>query len=250
MLVILASWSGLIVESATTCRISSINGAQGTIVSMSQTKTNVKKIKNKGWLRRHANVDTKKDIVQASGALFARHGFAGTSVVDIANSVGIKDASIYNHFKSKQEILHAFLVQILENLLEDCTNSLDKVQKRSAKEQLTVFVKAHVNFLVQNLEVTPMVDAYTYRSVKVLSEEQSESLASYERKVFNLLKDVLSRGLDQGEFKIDDLTVTAFAILGSIEHLVYWYRPGGRLSKSALQDKLADFALISVSAAE
>jgi AcrR family transcriptional regulator len=217
---------------------------------MDQTRNKTRKIRNKGWLRRHANVDTKQDIVRASGALFARHGYAGTSVVDIANSVGIKDASIYNHFKSKQEILYAFLVQIHEGLLEECSNALEKAHGQPAKQQLLVFVEALVSYLVDNIEVTPMVDAFTYRSVKVLSEEQTASLSQYERQVFELLRSVLTEGVEQGDFSVDDITITAFAILGGIEHLVYWYRPGGRLSKVAIQKQLADFATIAVRASQ
>ena len=210
-----------------------------------KTKRN---IKNKGWLRRHANVDTKKDILKASGALFARQGFYATSVVNIASAVGIKDASIYNHFKSKQEILYAFLCEVLGSLVDECSTALAIVKNQSASKKLRTFVEAHVSFQVDNLEVTPMVDAYTYQSIKVLTNEQYSGLVQYERTIFNLLKSILQEGVEENEFEIDDLTVTLFAILGSIEHLVYWYDPAGRLSKKSLQKKLADHAMLAVKA--
>lgn len=213
---------------------------------MARAKKKTKKIKNKGWQRRHANIDTKKEILEASGLLFGRQGYDGTSVVDIARIVGIKDASIYNHFESKQEILYAFLCQILDGLVIECTTAVEKVSQRSGSQKLRKFVEAHVGFLVNNLEVTPMVDAYTYRSVKIMSDEQSKNLTQYERTIFDLLKDILQEGVEQGEFEIDDRTVTIFSILGSIEHLVYWYNRDGRLSKRSLQKKLADAAMLAV----
>lgn len=48
---------------------------------------------------------TKEKIIDESLTLFSTKGFKGTSVKNIADAVGIKDASLYKHFKSKQEIL-------------------------------------------------------------------------------------------------------------------------------------------------
>ena len=45
---------------------------------------------------------TKEKITEAALTLFAEKGYKGTSVKNIADAVGIKDASLYNHFKSKQ----------------------------------------------------------------------------------------------------------------------------------------------------
>jgi AcrR family transcriptional regulator len=215
---------------------------------MARTVKQLKKIKNKGWLRRHANIDTKREILNVAGSLFARQGYEKTSVVDIANSVGIKDASIYNHFKSKQEILYEFVRQVLIDLVDDCEKTMATTRDLGPKEKLRVFVEAHTGFLVNNLEVTPIVDAYTYRTVKLLSEEQSRELVKLERSIFLMLRTILQEGIEQKAFKIDDLTVTLFAILGSIEHLVYWYRSGGRLSKASIQTKLSNLALVTVQA--
>lgn len=55
---------------------------------------------------------TKERIVDEALTLFSSKGFKGTSVKNIADAVGIKDASLYKHFASKQEILDT----IMENL--------------------------------------------------------------------------------------------------------------------------------------
>lgn len=49
--------------------------------------------------------ETKKKIITVSLELFSKQGFKGTSIRQIANEVGIKGSSIYNHFKGKDEIL-------------------------------------------------------------------------------------------------------------------------------------------------
>lgn len=47
---------------------------------------------------------TKEKIIVNSLRLFADKGFDGVSVRDISSSVGIKESSLYNHFKNKQDI--------------------------------------------------------------------------------------------------------------------------------------------------
>lgn len=47
---------------------------------------------------------TKERIIEEALTLFAEKGYQGTSVKNIADAVGIKDSSLYKHFKSKKEI--------------------------------------------------------------------------------------------------------------------------------------------------
>lgn len=53
--------------------------------------------------------NTKQIILEEALSLFAVHGYDGVSVKDIANAVGIKDSSLYKHYKSKQEIFKTLL---------------------------------------------------------------------------------------------------------------------------------------------
>ena len=59
---------------------------------------------------------TKERITEEALTLFAEKGYKGTSVKNIADAVGIKDASLYNHFKSKQEIFDSIVELILEHI--------------------------------------------------------------------------------------------------------------------------------------
>lgn len=55
---------------------------------------------------------TKERISYEALSLFAVKGYKGTSVKNIANAVGIKDSSLYKHYKSKQEILDTIMSDI------------------------------------------------------------------------------------------------------------------------------------------
>ena len=53
------------------------------------------------------NINTKTQIFNTALRLFAENGYENVTVRDIANKVGIKAASIYNHYESKEQILEA-----------------------------------------------------------------------------------------------------------------------------------------------
>ena len=54
-------------------------------------------------------MNNKEKIFLVSIDLFSRYGYGGVSIRQIATNVGIKESSIYNHYKSKESILDAIL---------------------------------------------------------------------------------------------------------------------------------------------
>ena len=58
--------------------------------------------------------NTKQEILEASLELFSVQGFEATSISQIAGAVGIRKASLYSHFESKQAILDALVKDVLE----------------------------------------------------------------------------------------------------------------------------------------
>ncbi|MDT3425895.1 AcrR family transcriptional regulator [Paenibacillus forsythiae] len=72
---------------------------------------------------------TRNQILDAARELFAKHGYAGTSIADVANQVGTSKAGVYYHFRSKEEILDAILDQPIL--------SLSKLVERAAVEHLS-----------------------------------------------------------------------------------------------------------------
>lgn len=58
--------------------------------------------------------NTKKEIIEAALELFSVQGFEATSISQIASAVGIRKASLYSHFESKQAILDELVKEVLE----------------------------------------------------------------------------------------------------------------------------------------
>lgn len=67
--------------------------------------------------------NAKQRIMAEAMALFATKGYAATTMKDIAAAVGIKDASIYNHFKSKRDLFEAIVETELAYLAETLRDS-------------------------------------------------------------------------------------------------------------------------------
>ena len=62
--------------------------------------------------------NTKQGILEVSLDLFSVQGFEATSISQIASAVGIRKASLYSHFESKQAILDALVKDVLEQYAE------------------------------------------------------------------------------------------------------------------------------------
>lgn len=54
-------------------------------------------------------VDTKERIIETALDLFSKKGFEAVSVRDISGKIGIKESSLYYHFKNKQEIFEVIV---------------------------------------------------------------------------------------------------------------------------------------------
>lgn len=60
----------------------------------------------------------RREIVDAAIRLFAYKGYSSTTVNDILESVGIAKGTFYHHFKSKEEVMRAVVLQIVEQNME------------------------------------------------------------------------------------------------------------------------------------
>jgi AcrR family transcriptional regulator len=74
-------------------------------------------------------VETKQKIFEAAVDLFSQKGFSGVSVREIARAVGIKESSIYNHYKNKDDIL-ANIFDYYETEIERATPTKEYLAER------------------------------------------------------------------------------------------------------------------------
>lgn len=69
-------------------------------------------------LREENTATTRRAITEAASELFAEHGYAGTSLQDIAKSARVTTGAMYHHFSDKQSLFTGVAIQIEEDMLE------------------------------------------------------------------------------------------------------------------------------------
>ena len=114
----------------------------------------------------NSNSGTKERILLASASLFAKNGYFGVSVKDIANVVGIKPASLYNHYESKEALWKAVLERIQELYLM-FLNRLEALQPHSTT------IADVVDNLFYELKEASLL--FTFYGISLIQSEQFHS---------------------------------------------------------------------------
>ena len=81
--------------------------------------------------------NTKQEVLEAALELFSVQGFEATSISQIAGAVGIRKASLYSHFESKQAILDALVKEVLGQYAEHSIFAGTDWEKNAEKLPLT-----------------------------------------------------------------------------------------------------------------
>ncbi len=189
--------------------------------------------------------ETRGMIVAEAAALFATRGYERTSLDAIARSIGISAPALYYHFDSKDEILFATLENTLVELNQMSQKEVDAVDQTPA-DKLRAFVRAHVKHDVGSAEIMPMLNAGLYNIdmlIEALPADRRQRLTNLQRTFLDRLRAILRDGVKQGLFEIENVTTTAFAIIGIVDFAVYWFRREGKLSIEDLAEQYGTMAL-------
>ena len=181
---------------------------------------------------------SRERILDAAAALFVRNGYKATSVKAIAREVGISPPALYWHFESKQEIYLASMENLLTAFIDSVTS---QVTADDPVERLHQFARAHVLWQLDEREAA---GAYaTSVGMRDLLEglpaKHRRALAAKQRGYLKLLRGILESGVAENLIRVEDVRVTAFAIITMCEYVHTWYDPNGKLSPVEVADLYA-----------
>lgn len=178
-------------------------------------------------------------VLEAALKLFAEHGYAGSSMRDIAAMAGVKPATIYAHYPSKEHIL-AELCRIGHEEQYRAVREAVLAGGSGPRDQIVAYVRAHVGFHT----TYPMLAVVSNSELHVLGEELGAATFVLRRQSEELMQDIVKRGIASGTFRVADPWLAVAAIGGMGLRVAYWFSPGDyELTEEQVAEGYAEFAL-------
>jgi AcrR family transcriptional regulator len=172
-------------------------------------------------------------ILDAAAEVFAARGFHGASTQDIADVLGIKQASLYYYFPSKEVALEEVCLRGAEGHLERAVSIA--AAPDTARDKISRLMEAHLS---------PLLDRRAYvrtflNERQYLPTESRQRIGRVSRAYEKLIEDVLKSGVRNGEFRHDlDCRLAALGLLALVNAVAAWY---GKEPKTSLNRIVAEF---------
>lgn len=170
-------------------------------------------------------------IMKVAAELFDSRGYQDTTMEMLARDVGIRKASLYYYFASKDALLAEMHQEMIDLILEAHQRRLD--EGTLAPSELLV---AMMTDLVALMESHPGRLRIFFEHYRELPAPVREEIARKRDRYQQMLVDVLDSGVAKKQFAIADTRLTALAILGMCNWTYQWYRPGGRRTAAEVAD--------------
>lgn len=185
---------------------------------------------------------TVRDMKRAATRLIARHGYEGMNLRLLADEIGVKAGSFYNHIESKESLLHTLLGDTMRELLAGLEAASAGVT--GPADALRRFVAFHIEFhavrrddvFIGNAELRRLADGHRHEIVAMRD--------AYEKR----LAAILRAGVAARLFAPGDVRVATRGLIAMLSGVCTWYRPGGRLSVARLVRQYTPMAFGAVGA--
>jgi AcrR family transcriptional regulator len=176
----------------------------------------------------------RREIFEASVHLFLEKGFHETSMREIAKAAGVGKSTLYDYFKSKDEIIVSYfedeLSEITKHAREIIAQDLGVVQK------LRSIMKMHMEILVKNKQTFLMLSLEAQK----LSAESQEQIQKNRHAYQDMLRALIEEGVRLGEFRSVSPLFAARSIFSLLSIAIYTSRPTGT-TEEMLEEALSIF---------
>lgn len=173
----------------------------------------------------------------AACELFARQGYRGTSMKDIAAVLDVSAPNLYNHTPSKQDLLFGIMDRAMDRADAALDAALDGVDDTA--EQLRRATEASVlDFLVHPAEIT-----VCNTEIRSLEEPNRTAIIGRRDAYAARIRAIVDRGCAEGRFGTGQPRVATFAILELPANATAWFNERGSLSAEEVAGIYGEFAL-------
>lgn len=211
--------------------------------------------------RKPAEQTVNRDaILLAAAGVLQRHGYAATTMKDIAAQLSLTAGTLYHYFANKDTLVLAVLEMGLEAGIARieplaCADTAPPVKLRS-------MIAAHITGLTEQ----PAIGAAMVFELKALAQvappaadarpkdhHDFAAFSEHRRHFFkrrddfeNLFLKVVKAGITQGDFRAIDASIYVKTLLGAQNWVGVWYRAEGRLNGATIAERMADHLMYGV----
>ena len=178
-------------------------------------------------------------VIRAARDLFARRGYDGTSLRDIAGRAGVNESVIYRSVGTKEQIFNAAVLEPYHGFISSfVARWKGATERRSNSEMVGEFVRRLYDLLSENRElITSLVAASTLTDSEGQTPARAQLNAELDALAAQTAADAEGRGMDGVDFNI--AVRCAVGMVMSLVLLDDWLLPTGdsRPSRAALLDE-------------
>ncbi len=175
-------------------------------------------------------------IVDAAAALYAKRGFQGASVADLAKACDTSKSLIYHYFPAKDDILHAVMAEHLDALVEAAEEAANGGGGAEAKlRAMTVgFMRLYVGAQDRHKVLLNELDN--------LPTAARADVVAKQRRIIALAESVIGEIAPGGDARVDTMLY-----FGMINWTHIWFDPTGAVMPEALAGRIVELTLRGLS---
>mgnify|MGYP000852017104 FL=1 len=178
---------------------------------------------------------TRKDrILDAALRIFAEKGFQNATITEISKKAGVSEATIYEYFGTKEDLLFAIPEKISNDTFEASSKVIPYI--KGAEEKIRAILLFYVQLYQSNPDYSALV------LLQLMSNKRFRQTPAHAaiRKSSHGLLDCIREGIADGSFKKDaDPYLIRSMLMGTIEHLfIHWHMQGMPKREKSIADML------------
>jgi len=174
----------------------------------------------------------KEFILKKAAQMFREKGFAATSMRDLAETVGIEAASLYNHIRSKNEMLESICFDVANRF----TIFMDELESgnQGTIKKIETLLRFHIKQMIETFEEVIVCD----REWKHLDEPYLSNFHNQRRSYRKRFAAIIEEGISKNEIKRIDAPTAVLIMLHSVNGIESWHRSTAKISAKDLEDNM------------
>ncbi|HXP50183.1 MAG TPA: TetR family transcriptional regulator [Bacteroidia bacterium] len=162
-------------------------------------------------------------ILQTAEELFAKKGFEGTSVRDIADEAKVNVAMISYYFGSKEKLLESLFEYRRDSALTAVRNLLHDKQSSTMQKVYTL-----IDFYIDRIQGNTCFHRLMMREQVTLRPNTTKLIFDYKKQNQAMIEELIAEGQKKGEFKKHiEVPLMMATLVGTVSHVVtseFYYR--------------------------